>query len=93
MKKKGDECWEERFNELKEYKKTHGHCDVPTKYRKTPLGRWVSTQRSMYKKFNKGEQSSCGSSDDVIQNRIAQLNTLGFHWSLLPDRVMFAKKA
>ena len=58
-----------------------------------PLGRWVSTQRSMYKKFNKGEQSSCGSSDDVIQNRIAQLNTLGFHWSLLPDRVMFPKKA
>lgn len=41
-----DRAWDRRFWQLKEYKKVHGHCDLP---RNTPgypgLGRWLSRQR------------------------------------------------
>jgi len=39
--------WDERFEELLQYKETHGHCVVP---QSTPgLGEWVHRQRKDYK--------------------------------------------
>ena len=38
--------WEQRFEELKAFKKQHGHCKVPTTYQPNPaLGHWVSRIR------------------------------------------------
>ncbi|KAL7540419.1 hypothetical protein ACHAXR_012737 [Thalassiosira sp. AJA248-18] len=45
-----DSIWEELFAALKLYKQNHGDCLVPQRYSEDPrLGRWVNTQRSLYK--------------------------------------------
>mmetsp|Transcript_42954 Transcript_42954/g.77248 ORF Transcript_42954/g.77248 Transcript_42954/m.77248 type:complete len:94 (-) Transcript_42954:310-591(-) len=48
--------WEERFQELLEFKKVHGHTVVPQL--SGPLGGWVRMQRIAYKKFKAGEKST-----------------------------------
>jgi len=61
--------------ELCEYQQEHGNCHVPTKYRQnTALGRWVSTQRSDYKKFQEGKKST------MTEDKIARLESIGFAW-------------
>jgi hypothetical protein len=40
-----------RFEELKQYKAVHGHCNVPQTWDVNPqLGKWVDTQRAFKKK-------------------------------------------
>jgi Helicase associated domain len=79
-KRKGDHSWMEKYQELKRYKERHGNCDVPTKYAPSPsLGRWVSTQRSEYKKRQGGRGSRL-----LTQDKIDRLNLLGFTWEMLP---------
>jgi Helicase associated domain len=42
--------WNARFEQLKEYKKVHGHCQVPYSYESADgakLGQWVQNQRSL----------------------------------------------
>lgn len=40
------ESWNQRFEELKQYKEENGHCLVPSRYPPNPeLGIWVGTQR------------------------------------------------
>ena len=58
--------WNECVNELKEYKRIHGYCNVPQKHKQ--LGIWVCTQRKAYKnKTLSGE-------------RIAILGAMCFRW-------------
>lgn len=72
---KGDVAWNRRLKELITFRDTHGHCSVPTKYTlNKPLGRWISTQRSEYKRYLKGEE--CMLSED----RVRTLEALGFVW-------------
>jgi hypothetical protein len=41
--------WEDRLSELADYRKIHGHCNVPRKYSEsTKLGEWVRSRRSNY---------------------------------------------
>ena len=43
--------WTLRFEELKKFKETHGHCNVPQRDpTNRPLGQWVGTQRKAYTK-------------------------------------------
>lgn len=66
------EPWEARFNQLLEFKGTHGHCDVPVNYpENAPLGGWVVNQRSNQKR---------GKLTDEQQKR---LNEVGFSWQKL----------
>ena len=58
--------WEQRLNQLIEYKGEKGNTNVPVRI--SPLGRWVKRQRELFKK---GELS-----DD----RINSLNEIGFEW-------------
>lgn len=67
--------WNERFEELKRYKETNGHCDVPQIY-DSGLGTWVSAQRSQFKRYIIGKSSS------MTHQRKAALDRLGFSWSL-----------
>ena len=61
--------WEQRINDLKAFKKTHGHCNVPHKYQPNPvLGRWVATTRHRKKRGK------------LDQDRILLLDALGFRW-------------
>ena len=46
-----EQQWEERFQQLLEYKKKYGDCFVPVNWKKNrQLGIWVSTQRTLEKK-------------------------------------------
>ena len=64
--------WDDKFNELKEYKSKHQHFNVPQK--SGPLGGWVSTQRKEYKKKQKKEPSQ------MTDDRIKLLEGIGFEW-------------
>jgi hypothetical protein len=61
--------WEKQYQELINFKKTHGHCDVPHSYPEDLyLGVWVTTQRSKRK------------SGRLKSDRVKKLNKLGFRW-------------
>lgn len=76
-KRKGDYSWNEKFRELEDFKREHGHVDVPTKYEENKaLGRWVSTQRSQYKLFIQGERSH------MTQDRLDELVSIGFKFDM-----------
>ena len=69
--------WEERFEELKDYRKKYGNCLVPRNYQHNKqLGRWVDWQRQQYKKFQKGEHSQ------ITKERIVKLKSIGFVWNI-----------
>ena len=43
--------WDERFEQLKEYKQVNGNCNVSTYDEDNPkLGNWVDRQRQLYRK-------------------------------------------
>ena len=42
-----EDKWNEKFEELQQYKKENGHCHVPQRHK---LGQWVTNQRLSYKK-------------------------------------------
>ena len=75
-KRKGQASWNEKFNELVAYKNKFGNCHVPTKYKdNTALGRWVSTQRAEYKKYQEGQVKTSMNAD-----KIRRLESIGFAW-------------
>lgn len=42
-----DKQWEEKYKQLIEFKKTHGHCKVPVTYDNQQLSGWVDRQRTL----------------------------------------------
>jgi hypothetical protein len=69
--------WEDRLSELADYRKIHGHCNVPKNYReKSKLANWVSYQRSHHKLHREGKRSQ------ITLPRIQALERLGFEWKL-----------
>ena len=68
--------WYERFQELVEFKKVHGHCNVPSHFVKNrSLVCWVKHQRRQYRLLQLGQTSS------MTKARIVALEQLGFEWS------------
>eukprot|EP00934_Nitzschia_sp_Nitz4_P007680 Nitzschia sp. Nitz4//scaffold45_size130396//97951//99093//NITZ4_003465-RA/size130396-processed-gene-0.226-mRNA-1//-1//CDS//3329552446//7670//frame0 len=69
--------WERRIAELQEYRRVHGHASVPTSYKENmKLATWVKQQRRQYKLFCQGRPSN------ITLERIEQLQSLGFEWSI-----------
>jgi hypothetical protein len=67
--------WEARLRELTEYRKFHGHCNVPANYSENiQLGKWVSKQKRNYKLHREGKKSP------MTIFRIQALESLGFEW-------------
>eukprot|EP00526_Cylindrotheca_closterium_P011882 CAMPEP_0113605450 /NCGR_PEP_ID=MMETSP0017_2-20120614/2335_1 /TAXON_ID=2856 /ORGANISM="Cylindrotheca closterium" /LENGTH=473 /DNA_ID=CAMNT_0000513943 /DNA_START=116 /DNA_END=1537 /DNA_ORIENTATION=+ /assembly_acc=CAM_ASM_000147 len=67
--------WMEQWGQLKEYRKKHGDCLVPTHYAENPkLGRWVHTQRHQNRMRLKGKKSC------MTIERFELLNQLDFAW-------------
>ena len=66
--------WDDKFNELKEYKSKYRHCNVPQK--SGPLGAWVAKQRYEYLRKQKKEPSQ------MTDDRIKLLEGIGFNWTL-----------
>jgi hypothetical protein len=70
-------AWEDRLNELSDYRKIHGHCNVPHNYNEdSNLGKWVTKQRSQYRLHAKGKTSH-----NMTTVRIQELESLGFEWA------------
>lgn len=68
--------WQARYNELIEYKRQNGHCNVPWQYGSNKqLSRWVCSQRFQYKKARQGHHSF------ITPDRVEALNKIGFDWS------------
>ena len=77
--------WTKHYDELQEFKKEHGHCNVPARYAKNRrLGIWVSAQRQQYKQQMQSaapvEANSRGT--PLTKERIELLNDLGFTWTI-----------
>ena len=71
------DVWEIRFQELKDYKRRHGDCNVPARYPLNPqLASWVKRQRRQYKEMQSGRLSR------LPRERLARLNNLGFVWQI-----------
>ncbi|MCX6907067.1 MAG: helicase associated domain-containing protein, partial [Verrucomicrobia bacterium] len=63
------EPWEARYAELLQFKKTHGHCDVPFHWKENPtLRAWVGCQRQ------------CKKLGNLRPERERLLNEVGFIW-------------
>ena len=61
-------AWEERFNELLEFKRVNGHCNVPCTYDNQRLSSWVQAQR---------RQAKLSTLDS---ERFQRLANAGFEW-------------
>ena len=82
---KGEIGWERRFQEIQKFKRKHGHCNVPTKSAENrALGRWVSTQRTMYKNYMKGFVGKSLTKEEQ-ERRIFLLLKEGFLFSMIPN--------
>ncbi|WP_210498210.1 helicase associated domain-containing protein, partial [Vibrio crassostreae] len=64
--------WQNGLKELTEFKKEHGHCNVPQRYKidKFNLGSWLSSRRTEFKKGNLSKQ------------KVDALNELGVAWDV-----------
>ena len=74
-KGKDEVTWMSFYNKLVEYKKQHGNCEVPQRYKQDPaFGSWVKNQREYYKSYTKNKKSS------LTEERVAMLNNIDFAW-------------
>jgi hypothetical protein len=66
--------WQERYAELCEFRRAHGHCEVPQNGRQAALGRWVTKQR--------GRRHHPGREGTPLSPRQKELlDKLGFDWT------------
>eukprot|EP00978_Attheya_sp_CCMP212_P006536 scaffold15121_cov86-Attheya_sp.AAC.1 len=70
--------WDQRFEELVDFKKINGHTNVVTK--SGPLGGWVGTQRRQYRRLKKGKDSP------LTNERREKLESIGFTFKCRPSR-------
>ncbi|KAL9179933.1 hypothetical protein ACHAXT_007903 [Thalassiosira profunda] len=71
--------WDTKFDELVEYKKKHGHCNVPIAH--PQLGGWVQTQRQHYRLLQQGKGSMKEANVEMLGDRVGRLNGIGFVWN------------
>lgn len=70
-----EKAWLEMFDQLKEYKRIHGHCNVSQKLKPhIQLGRWVYRQRRDYVTYKNNKPSA------LTPLRFERLENLGFQW-------------
>jgi hypothetical protein len=69
-------AWEDRLSELADYRKIHGHCNVPVRYSEnSKLGEWVANQKNNHRLHLEGKISP------MTTFRIQELESLDFVWS------------
>lgn len=68
--------WNERFQELIQYKNKYGDCNVSNKFQKNQeLARWVSGQRIAYRLLKNNQESP------LTERRKNMLEGIGFIWN------------
>jgi len=73
--------WSERYEELKQFRKVHGHCNVPSRYQANhQLAIWVKRQRRQWK--NKIDfRKNC-----MTDERQESLDSIGFIWDMTMNK-------
>jgi glycerol-3-phosphate cytidylyltransferase-like family protein len=70
-----DSFWDDKYEELKAYRRHHGDCLVPAAYvANMSLSKWVERQRTAYALLKEGKPTR------MTQHRLALLNQLDFVW-------------
>ena len=70
--------WDDRIQDLKDFKETFGHCRVKQRFKDNPaLATFVTTMRN-YK--NKTKRGTCTEASFLTPARINELDELGFEW-------------
>ena len=85
-RKAGEAGWDERFHELQEYHRQHGHFRV-SRHDNYQLWGWVKTQRSGYKNVmadlaNGGKGDKKKGSAHITAEHMAKLQSIGFEWEV-----------
>ena len=74
-------AWDEKFDELKEFKDLHGHCFVPCKWKgNSKLSTWIKRQRRQYRKIASFQHSA------LDEERIKELENIGFPWDYYSEK-------
>jgi Helicase associated domain len=83
-----DAVWEERLNDLMEFRKSHGHCKVPSKYPQNPdLAIWAKCQRRHFSAFCAHTSSGREwTSITMSMERILKLAKVGFVFDNRSDK-------
>jgi hypothetical protein len=77
-----DTRWQEMYQELVEYRKQYGNCNVPYLWRPNPkLAKWVDSLRQAKKKQDRGERQT-----EFSAERMAALDAIGFVWEQRESR-------
>ena len=76
-----NDMWHHKFQLLCAFQCENGHCQVPESLvvDSVDLGKWVSNQRQFYKNRMEGKT---GHGASITAVRIAQLNMIGFDWTV-----------
>ena len=73
-----ESLWMARYEQLKQFQQSHGHCNVPRDYfANKKLGFWGMTQRTQYRLRQEGKQAS-----HMTNERVAMLEEIGFNWNV-----------
>ena len=72
--------WEKNYEELLEFKASHGDCNVPYNYEKNPgLRQWLQVQRTQYRYLQDGKHSV------ITPERIKLLGDAGVVWNVMDN--------
>lgn len=81
--------FEQRVEQLLEFKKVHGHVNVPQKYTSNPsLGRWCNNKRIAYREKKSGKVTKHA----ILEEHINRLNDIGFKWTIKNHDSTFEKR-
>lgn len=65
-----EQRWNDKYNELINYKSIHGHCNIPQNDKDNPsLGRWVRAQRLEYTHLFRPYLYNCNNYDDFLKQQ------------------------
>jgi len=71
-----DVNWREKLEILIRFRRSQGHCNVPSNFPDKKLATWVKCQRRQYKLYWDGKPSA------MTPERIMELERVGFEWEI-----------
>ena len=85
-RQRSERIWTERYEELRDYRRVHGTCRLPSDHPNTKLVAWVTVQRAEYRRILK-EGSGDGTSTFLTPERMELLDAIGFETSSAHDEL------
>lgn len=77
--------WNEKFFQLKNWKKNYGHTRVPCSGRSKELSKWVRRQQGLFRHLNEKKSKKVRTSRDneesLVKTRMKRLQSINFEWN------------